>query len=448
MPSFGIRKLRQKFQAIVLLALLLPFLLYGFFLSISLRTLEEIEEKTLESELLRAESYLRRELAGLIDISEHVSGLLESEISQGLAWETAWESSGIGEWLRASTHTDLAIGWVEDGSPVLLFARESGGPTMEKGTGEAWTAGRAGGGGCSGFATFRGNPYMITVQPLSARQEGASGFLALGIDVRETLLPPINMLLPERVRVIVPSSENPPAHQGTTTLTRTGESVVTITKVLAGLEPEGRFALQLTLDSGLFSQLRASLIWQRYLVMGLILAAGLVATSFATGMVLRPLRRLSEAMASVVGPEEYGHRAPEEGNDEIAELARSFNLLMARLEEAQAEIESAQLRRMESEKIAAIHATVVTLSHQINNPLAALLGQAELLLLHEELDPKARKSLETIRDMSLRISAVIRKLQELERVETTAYLRTAHMIKLDSPDDAEAAATPSRVIAK
>ncbi|MCB9783889.1 MAG: hypothetical protein H6751_13070 [Candidatus Omnitrophica bacterium] len=79
-----------------------------------------------------------------------------------------------------------------------------------------------------------------------------------------------------------------------------------------------------------------------------------------------------------------------------------------------------------------IHAMVITLAHEINNPLTALLGEAEMLLLMDgRLIPADRTSVEVIRNMSVRIQKVITKLQDAQAVEMTAYTDWQQMIKVD-----------------
>ena len=58
-------------------------------------------------------------------------------------------------------------------------------------------------------------------------------------------------------------------------------------------------------------------------------------------------------------------------------------------------------------------ALVARVRHEINNPLAALLGQAQLLL-REELDERARKRAETIESQARRIQAIVGELREVQ----------------------------------
>jgi signal transduction histidine kinase len=58
-------------------------------------------------------------------------------------------------------------------------------------------------------------------------------------------------------------------------------------------------------------------------------------------------------------------------------------------------------------------ALVARVRHEINNPLAALLGQAQLLL-REELSERVRKRAETIESQARRIQAIVGELREVQ----------------------------------
>jgi signal transduction histidine kinase len=57
---------------------------------------------------------------------------------------------------------------------------------------------------------------------------------------------------------------------------------------------------------------------------------------------------------------------------------------------------------------------VARVRHEINNPLAALLGQAQLLLRQEELSQKSRHRAETIEKQAKRIEEIVGQLREIQ----------------------------------
>jgi signal transduction histidine kinase len=58
---------------------------------------------------------------------------------------------------------------------------------------------------------------------------------------------------------------------------------------------------------------------------------------------------------------------------------------------------------------------IARVRHEINNPLAGVLGQAQLLL-REELSEKARKRAETIEQMASRVRDIVAQLRQVQRI--------------------------------
>ena len=65
-------------------------------------------------------------------------------------------------------------------------------------------------------------------------------------------------------------------------------------------------------------------------------------------------------------------------------------------------------------KLTAAAALVARVRHEINNPLAALLGQAQLLLRDQELNDKQRRRAETIESQAKRIEEIVGELRGIQ----------------------------------
>ncbi|MGR3176889.1 MAG: histidine kinase dimerization/phospho-acceptor domain-containing protein [Candidatus Anammoxibacter sp.] len=87
-------------------------------------------------------------------------------------------------------------------------------------------------------------------------------------------------------------------------------------------------------------------------------------------------------------------------------------------------------QNIKSEKLKTIRQMGVTINHEINNPLAGVLGNVELLLLDNSLDNLTRNKLTTIRQLSLRIRDVVKKLTEINEPTTIKYLDQVEMIDI------------------
>jgi signal transduction histidine kinase len=57
---------------------------------------------------------------------------------------------------------------------------------------------------------------------------------------------------------------------------------------------------------------------------------------------------------------------------------------------------------------------ITRVRHEINNPLTGVLGQAQLLL-REELSDKARKRVETIEQLAIRIRDIVAQLRQVQK---------------------------------
>ena len=62
---------------------------------------------------------------------------------------------------------------------------------------------------------------------------------------------------------------------------------------------------------------------------------------------------------------------------------------------------------------------VARVRHEINNPLTGVLGQAQLLL-REDLSDRARKRVETIESMAIRLRDIAAELRQVQKPASTA----------------------------
>lgn len=139
------------------------------------------------------------------------------------------------------------------------------------------------------------------------------------------------------------------------------------------------------------------------LVLGSILLIASAVAWIAAGEVLRPLRLLSETARSITESNLSG-RIPVEGDDELAELAGTFNDMLDRLEEA-----FATQRRFADDA-----------GHELRTPITVIRGQLEVL----GDDPDERKA--TIRLVTGeldRMSRVVEDLLVLAKAEQPDFIQ-------------------------
>jgi len=91
-----------------------------------------------------------------------------------------------------------------------------------------------------------------------------------------------------------------------------------------------------------------------------------------------------------------------------------------------------QDRVIKAERLAAVGALVVTMSHEINNPLTGIIGNCQIILKNaDSIPPKMRERVQSIMDMAVRISRVLQKAANLREVVTKPYLGDTEMIDLE-----------------
>ena len=93
---------------------------------------------------------------------------------------------------------------------------------------------------------------------------------------------------------------------------------------------------------------------------------------------------------------------------------------------------TAEAELARSRWLAGIGETTIALEHEINNPLSALLGHAELLLMDRSLAAEHQEQLHIIQEQAARIAQVVRRLAKLKNPQSVEYLAGARMLDLSS----------------
>ena len=126
----------------------------------------------------------------------------------------------------------------------------------------------------------------------------------------------------------------------------------------------------------------------------------------------------------------------EAGADDYVTKPTSPENLRARLEIAKRRIaldnerRAAQAELARARWLAGIGETTIALEHEINNPLSALLGHAELLMMDTRTDADHRDQVRVIQEQALRIAEVVRRLARLKNPQSIEYLAGSRMIDL------------------
>lgn len=117
---------------------------------------------------------------------------------------------------------------------------------------------------------------------------------------------------------------------------------------------------------------------------------------------------------------------------ERAEMVQQILQTAEDLRTANQRLLETQQRLVEAERLAAVGQVHIALRHEINNPLSVLTGGAEILETQANDPEVVRRWAAHIAEAALRITEVLRRLEELRRVETTSYGAGVPMVDLES----------------
>lgn len=124
------------------------------------------------------------------------------------------------------------------------------------------------------------------------------------------------------------------------------------------------------------------------------------------------------------------------GGDEFIAKPTTPEDLRARLIVARRRIEQDAARRRAEEELSrarwlsGIGEATLALQHEINNPLSALLGNAELMIMDLEEKGERNELLDVIHEQALRIAEVVRRLRRLKNPESVEYVGGSRMLNL------------------
>jgi C4-dicarboxylate-specific signal transduction histidine kinase len=104
---------------------------------------------------------------------------------------------------------------------------------------------------------------------------------------------------------------------------------------------------------------------------------------------------------------------------ELEHLQEAFREMVEKLRSARENVESLQQQVIRQERLAAIGVLVSGIAHEINNPLQAISGLAEVLEHQRDVRPGIRNDLILIQKESVRASNIIRNLSRFSRQQSS-----------------------------
>jgi hypothetical protein len=167
--------------------------------------------------------------------------------------------------------------------------------------------------------------------------------------------------------------------------------------------------LEVSLDySPVFSILKTNTYRGILISLASLTALSIIILRLFERLINRPLSRLKKSMKKIQGGD-MTSLVPAVKDDEIGSLAKSFNVMVAQLEEANKKIEKLHERQMEkAEHLASLGEIAAGLAHEIKNPIAGMKGALEII--HQKTDGTDKQVFREILSQIERIDHIVQDL--------------------------------------
>ncbi|UCG77275.1 MAG: HAMP domain-containing protein [Nitrospirota bacterium] len=155
----------------------------------------------------------------------------------------------------------------------------------------------------------------------------------------------------------------------------------------------------------------------------LLLIISAVLGLFWSRRITRPIEKLSDA-SKEIGKGHYDVNVQINTRDEIGGLAESFNTMATEIDSRERALKDAQAALVQSEKMAAFGQLGAGIAHEVKNPLAGILGFAQLSLRKLDKENPLYENISVIEKETKRCRDIIDNLMKFARQEQVTHALT------------------------
>jgi signal transduction histidine kinase len=149
---------------------------------------------------------------------------------------------------------------------------------------------------------------------------------------------------------------------------------------------------------------------------------GILGATVLAKRLTRPLRKLVEGTGRI-SKGDFSHAIEITSGDEIGDLARGFNEMTGRLLETREQMDAANRKLVQAEKLASIGRLAATIAHEIRNPLTSVKLNLQKVAESDKLDDVEREHIGLSMAGAGQIEKFIKELLNFTRVADLALDR-------------------------
>jgi signal transduction histidine kinase len=142
---------------------------------------------------------------------------------------------------------------------------------------------------------------------------------------------------------------------------------------------------------------------------------GMIGATLLARRISRPVKKLVDGTVRI-SKGDFSHKLEINSQDELGNLARSFNEMSARLLETREQMEETHKKLIQAEKLASIGKLAATIAHEIRNPLTSVKLNIQKVLEDDRLEAMEKEHLAITQEGIGQIEKFVKELLNFTRV--------------------------------